>query len=80
MKVNVLVFGIVREIAGASELVMEFEKPVKAGELVEKLKDKYVELKQLKSVLVAVNSEYAKDDQLINVGDEVAVIPPVAGG
>jgi len=29
---------------------------------------------------VAVNHEYATDDQLLQPGDEVAIIPPVSGG
>lgn len=30
--------------------------------------------------LIAVNQAYATDDMTISAGDEVAVIPPVAGG
>ena len=30
--------------------------------------------------LVAVNERYAARDQILNAGDEVALIPPVAGG
>lgn len=30
--------------------------------------------------LVAVNQEYAPYDRVLSAGDEVAVIPPVAGG
>jgi molybdopterin converting factor small subunit len=30
--------------------------------------------------LVAVNAEYAALDQTLSAGDEVALIPPVAGG
>jgi molybdopterin converting factor subunit 1 len=30
--------------------------------------------------IIAVNETYATDDVPINAGDEVAVIPPVAGG
>lgn len=30
--------------------------------------------------LVAVNQEYAAYDQIIDAGDEIALIPPVAGG
>lgn len=29
---------------------------------------------------VAVNHEYAMDDQPLRLGDEVAIIPPVSGG
>jgi molybdopterin converting factor small subunit len=32
------------------------------------------------SPLVAVNEHYAGADQVLRAGDEVAVIPPVAGG
>lgn len=30
--------------------------------------------------MVAVNSEYAKDDLTLNENDEIALIPPVSGG
>jgi molybdopterin converting factor small subunit len=32
------------------------------------------------SPLVAVNAEYADLDRLVEASDEVAIIPPVAGG
>ncbi|KKO52151.1 molybdopterin converting factor subunit 1 [Paenibacillus sp. DMB20] len=33
-----------------------------------------------KSILVAVNEEYAKREDVIRDGDTVALIPPVSGG
>jgi molybdopterin converting factor small subunit len=30
--------------------------------------------------MVAVNQRYARDDQQVTASDEVAIIPPVAGG
>jgi molybdopterin synthase sulfur carrier subunit len=41
---------------------------------------KYPKLAELVSFLIAVNSEYADDDRVINSGDEVAIIPPTSGG
>lgn len=36
--------------------------------------------KPLPRPLVAVNQRYAKPDQQLAAGDELAIIPPVAGG
>ncbi|MBX3133009.1 MAG: MoaD/ThiS family protein [Gemmatimonadaceae bacterium] len=36
--------------------------------------------KPLPRPLVAVNQRYAKPDQALAAGDELAIIPPVAGG
>ena len=30
--------------------------------------------------MIAVNEEYALDEQVINKGDVIALIPPVSGG
>jgi len=79
MKIKVLLFGIVKEIAGSPTIEIELDEP-NVDSLLVKLHEKHQELKQLKSVLVAVNNEYATGDMNINPNDEVAVIPPVAGG
>ncbi len=78
MKINILAFGIAREIVGSScttELT---------GLLVQDLKRdlgaQYPRLKQLSSFMIAVNGVYAQPEQVINAGDEVAIIPPVSGG
>ncbi len=34
----------------------------------------------IKGFMIAVNQEYATDDQQLNDGDEIAIIPPVSGG
>ena len=50
------------------------------ADLLEYLKLTYPEMKKLNSLLVAVNSEYAAPDTLLNAADEIALIPPVSGG
>jgi len=44
------------------------------------LKDKYPKFRELRSLYVAVNSEYAKDHYVLKEQDEIAIIPPVSGG
>ena len=50
------------------------------GELKHWMKQKYPQLQKLTSLAVAVDSEYAEDDQSLGDENEVAIIPPVSGG
>ena len=77
--VKVKLFGITREIVGEPVLTME-DLPGSVGQLVQTLKVSYPKMAQLNSLLVAVNNEYAADDQVLKVDDEIALIPPVSGG
>ena len=79
MKVNVLAFGIAREIFGASSITIELAES-SVADLKTSLELSYPKLKALASYLVAVNNEYAGDDLLLDIRDEVAIIPPVSGG
>lgn len=79
---EVLFFGIAKDIVGASQkdLFVNEKPPVSVGALKEKLKVSYPEFIKLTSLAVAVNSEYAQDDVPLKANDEVAIIPPVSGG
>ena len=79
MKVNVLAFGIAKDIFGSS--VINIELPgATTGALKEYLEEHYPRLKQLVSYMVAVNNEYALDESILTEQDEIAIIPPVSGG
>ncbi|RKR07101.1 molybdopterin synthase sulfur carrier subunit [Maribacter vaceletii] len=78
---NVLFFGITRDIVGTSELLISdlVNKPT-VNDLKEYLKTRYSEFSKLTSFAVAVNNEYAKDNVPLERNDEIAIIPPVSGG
>ena len=78
---NILLFGITRDITGQSRLTI----PTDAGvctvtDLKKWLGQKYPAMQNLKSLAVAVDSEYAEDEDNIHAGQEIALIPPVSGG
>jgi molybdopterin converting factor subunit 1 len=75
---RVLLFGIAKDIAGAPVITAEGITTVAA--LKQWLCKTYPALEQLRSLMIAVNKVYAEDGQVIQAGDEVAVIPPVSGG
>lgn len=81
MKVAVKLFAAGRELAGASEAVVEVGAAPRVGDVRRALAEQCVALAPLASrSLMAVNAEYAEDATLVSPGDEVALIPPVSGG
>ncbi len=76
MRVRVLYFGVLKE--GLGREVEEVE--LAAGARVTDLMARYEGQVWLRSVAVAVNREYAKGEDVLRDGDEVALLPPVSGG
>ncbi len=80
MKINILAFGIAREICGAKSFELELPEHSDTAALQTLLHDKYPRLAQLASCQLAVNAEYAQTPKILAAGDEVAILPPVSGG
>ncbi|MDB4931089.1 MAG: molybdopterin synthase subunit MoaD / molybdopterin synthase subunit MoaE [Myxococcaceae bacterium] len=79
--VRLLCFAAARELVGAAELAWTVPAGATVAALRASLFARYPALAgHARSLRFAVNGEYAKDDRLLGAGDEVAVIPPVAGG
>jgi molybdopterin converting factor subunit 1 len=76
-----LYFGIVRERLGRREEDRQIGEGSTVGDLVAELArtDDLFAL-GAGSIRIAVNREYVGDSHALADGDEVAVIPPVAGG
>ncbi|MCF8713979.1 molybdopterin converting factor subunit 1 [Joostella atrarenae] len=78
---NVLLFGITKEIVGDSPLHISVESNVKnVRQLRSFLLKEYPKLQELSSLAIAVNNKYAQEDDNITIDDEIALIPPVSGG
>ncbi len=81
IKVRVLFFGAARDVAGAGEVNFTLSGPTVATDAFEQVLAAYPELRRFgRSLLFAVNQEYAPLDLLVREGDELAVFPPVSGG
>lgn len=79
--VRVLLFASYADAIGSDEVAVELgdSHPVRVRDVVgavQKLSPVLLPPKPL----VAVNAEYATSDTVISASDEVAIIPPVAGG
>ena len=77
---TVLLFGIARDLTGQSFVSVPLAPDTRVADLLTAVYDQYPALSGIKSLLVAVNGEYAEVDLPLNFQDEIALIPPVSGG
>jgi molybdopterin converting factor subunit 1 len=81
MRVTVRLFARLRDIAGAAELTRDIAHGATIQTVWRQLAGEYPELGQYeRSISSAVNADYARMDQVLSDGDEVAFLPPVSGG
>ncbi|MCL1667127.1 MoaD/ThiS family protein [Elizabethkingia ursingii] len=80
MKFKILAFGIAKDILGGAEKEIELTNEITVKDLKVQLENEFTELKRLRSYFIAVDDEYAEDNQVIKSTNEVAIIPPVSGG
>lgn len=81
MLVRVLVFGQLKEIASPGELQLEVPPGATVASLFAELVGRYPGLEGLaSSIAIARNQNFARPDELLEDGDEIALLPPVSGG
>jgi molybdopterin converting factor subunit 1 len=81
MRVRFLLFASYRDLAGTEELELELEPGASASDAVAALRARGPGYARIPAEpVVAVNREYAPLRTLLHENDEVALLPPVAGG
>ena len=81
MTLTVQLFAAAAELAATRKVQLSVPDKITVAELREQLIQTVPQLTALKnSLLVAVNNQYASNEQQIQMTDEVACFPPVSGG
>ena len=80
MRIEILLFGILRDVVGENKLSKEFPSDTTIENLRRYLLDAYPDLQQYKNYSIAVNEAYTENTYEIKENDIVALIPPVSGG
>jgi MoaE-MoaD fusion protein len=76
VEVTVRLFAMLRERAGSGSVVLELPEGARVRDALQSLSG----LADGIPLVMAVNREYASEDQVLDAGDELALIPPVSGG
>jgi molybdopterin converting factor small subunit len=80
MTVTVLLFASYADSLGTRSLSMELAPGSRVSDVVGRIQALPGGARLPREPLVAVNERYAKPARLLEAGDEIAIIPPVAGG
>ena len=79
--VRVLLFARYAELAGRDDITLTVTLPATVRDLIQRLRQELSGARALpEQPLVAVNLKQVKLDSPLQDGDEVALLPPLAGG
>jgi molybdopterin synthase catalytic subunit len=81
MRLRVLFFGMLKDVAGRSSDTVDMPEGATVGDLLTHIGARIPAMKtSLPALAVAVNQEYAGAATVLKADDEVALLPPVSGG
>jgi MoaE-MoaD fusion protein len=81
VSIRVLFFGAARDVVDSNPLDLSLDAPATVASAFQSLIARFSQLERFgRSLLFAVNQEYATPDTLLKENDELAVFPPVSGG
>jgi len=81
VQVRLLFFAVLRDIAGTDERQLAVADGTTARDVWQSLRREYAKLTDYSQPpMIAINESYAAPETILRDGDELAFIPPVAGG
>ena len=81
VRVTLLYFGQARDGSGSAQEEFQLPKGARVEDLVERAETKHPRLKRMMGTAqLALNEEITAGDAILEEGDVVAILPPVAGG
>ena len=80
-KVSVRFFARYAELAGCSSSAINLETPATVADVIDRVRAVFPGTQAMPPrPLAALNQRHVKLDATVNEGDEVALLPPFAGG
>ena len=81
MQVQVLFFGILKDLVGRASESLQLEEGATLADVLDHYGSRIPEIREiLPTSALSVNQYYAGPGALLGDGDEVGLLPPVSGG
>ena len=78
---KVLFFATLRDKTGIREAIIEFPPGSLISDIKKQILETYPNLRpSMDTIIVAMNHEFAFDENIVQDGAEIALFPPVSGG
>ncbi len=79
MNVQILFFGATADTVGKREIILKVDNDARANQALSLIVDQNPGLAKHK-LLFSINQEYARGDEILSDGDELAIFTAVSGG
>ena len=81
VRVKVLFFGMLRDIAGLAEECIEVDEGERLGSIFDRYAQRFPRMEKMaSSIVLARNQQFCDRSSPASDGDEIAFLPPVSGG
>ncbi|HXC00195.1 MAG TPA: molybdenum cofactor biosynthesis protein MoaE [Terriglobales bacterium] len=81
MKIDVLFFGVLKDVFGRTGEAVDLPEGARVREILSYYSRSAPQLEaMIPSLAISVNQEYSEVDRTLHDGDEVGLLPPVSGG
>lgn len=81
VRITVRYFAQAREFAGTKEEHLELTGMTRVQEVISKIGEAHPRLREMQQIMrVVVNGRMTDDNILLKDGDQIALVPPMAGG
>ena len=81
--VTIKFFAVLKKLTDREDLHLSVPDPITVKELIDQIEKEVPQIRHIMKesrAMLAVNQEMADDDHLVRDGDEIAMLPPFAGG
>lgn len=81
--VNIRFFAVMKKLCGREYLEVKIDGPTTLRDILNKVEQEIPKIREIIKdgrSLISINQEMANEDSVVRNGDEIALLPPFAGG
>ena len=81
--VNIRFFAVMKKLCGREQMEIKIDGPTTLRDILNKVEKEVPKIREIIKEgrsLISINQELANEETIVRSGDEIALLPPFAGG